>query len=326
MIVPQYWAEGRIQHRKDGRQVTIRRFGWSDESLEAAQAHANVRTAEALERVLTGKRLARREPRIPYNGADGVPIREEILDRRLDCVITRNSYGAKCLNTPTVFIADIDFETSSSFETWAIGLSGLALAVALPALYFAPRFRVIILSVPAMTMFLAIAVRFAFKLARRLRGGIEAIARERVRRFVENHPDWYVRLYRTPAGMRVIALHQIFDPTDQSVAEAFQTMGVDPIYAQMCVRQHCFRARVSPKPWRIGIATHLRPRPGVWPVRAEQMSSRIAWIADYDAQSGAYAACTYVESLGSGKVDSQAKSVQEWHDQLCQASSTLPIA
>ncbi len=326
MIVPQYWAEGRIQHRKSGRQVTIRRFGWSDESLEAAQAHADARTAEALERFLAGKRLERREPKIPYNGADGVPIREEIVYRRLDCVITRNSYGAKCLNTPNVFFADIDFAASSSYEVWAIGISALSFVAALPALYFAPRFRVIVLIVPAMTMLLAIVLRIAFKLMERLRGGVEQIARESVRRFIDRHPDWYVRLYRTPAGMRVIALHQIFDPTDPLVTEAFKELGTDPIYAMLCTQQHCFRARVSPKPWRIGIGEHLRPRPGVWPVRPEQMAKRTAWIQDYDAQSTAYAACTYIESLGSGKVSPQAKSVQEWHDQLCQANSPLPIA
>ena len=37
-------------------------------------------------------------------------------------------------------------------------------------------------------------------------------------------------------------------------------IGADPIYVQMCLRQHCFRARVSSKPWRIGIGQHLRPR------------------------------------------------------------------
>ena len=30
MIVPQYWAEARTRHRDRNRQVTVRRFGWSD--------------------------------------------------------------------------------------------------------------------------------------------------------------------------------------------------------------------------------------------------------------------------------------------------------
>lgn len=306
--------------------MTIRRFGWSDESPDAAQAMADARAAEALERVLAGKRLPRREPKVPYNGAEGVPIREEIVDRRLDCVITRNTYGAKCLNTPNLFFADIDFQEQSIFGCWTIGLLVLAAVAAVQAWYFAPRFRGAILTLLALLILTRVALRFAFKLMERLRGGVEWIARERVRRFVEHHPDWYVRLYRTPAGMRVIALHQIFNPTDPLVAEAFQEMGVDPIYARMCIQQHCFRARVSPKPWRIGIGEHLRPRPGVWPVKPEHMARRTAWLRDYDAQSTRYASCRYIESLGSGRIDRHAKLVQELHDQLCQANSALPIA
>jgi len=95
MIVPQFWAEGRVRGRHDGRQVTVRRFGWSDTSQADAQANADDRAAEALRRVLAGERLDRREPKVPYNGADGLPIREEIVARHGDTIITRNSYGAR---------------------------------------------------------------------------------------------------------------------------------------------------------------------------------------------------------------------------------------
>ena len=36
MIVPQFWAEARLQHRAHRKQVTVRRFGWSDLSQEDA--------------------------------------------------------------------------------------------------------------------------------------------------------------------------------------------------------------------------------------------------------------------------------------------------
>ena len=102
MIVPQFWAESRLQHRKKGKQITLRRFGWSDSSQADAQSNADARVKEALARVLTGEKLPRRDPKIPYNGADGVPIREEIVSRHGETIITRNSYGARCLNTPNV--------------------------------------------------------------------------------------------------------------------------------------------------------------------------------------------------------------------------------
>ena len=113
MIIPKYWAEARLQHRERKRQITVRRFGWSDVGEAEAQAHADVRVREALDRVLAGEKLPRRERRVAYNGAEGMPIREEIIDRAGDTVITRNGYGALCLNTPNVLFADIDFTVDS---------------------------------------------------------------------------------------------------------------------------------------------------------------------------------------------------------------------
>ena len=116
MIVPQYWAEGRIQHKKAGKQVTMRRFGWSDESEEAAQEMADARTEEALQKFLSGEKLEKYEPKIAYNGADGVPIREEIVDRLGENILTRNSYGALCINSPDVFFIDVDFSEHRPFR------------------------------------------------------------------------------------------------------------------------------------------------------------------------------------------------------------------
>lgn len=107
MIVPAYWAEARLQARFRGRPVVVRRFGWSDEGPAEAQVHADRRANEALNAILAGQALPRREVRSNY-GVEGVPIREQIVQRDGDVIITRNSYGALCLNTPDVLFADID--------------------------------------------------------------------------------------------------------------------------------------------------------------------------------------------------------------------------
>jgi hypothetical protein len=94
----------------------------------------------------------------------------------------------------------------------------------------------------------------------------------------------------------------------------------------MCHNQQCFRARVSAKPWRIGLRSHLKPRPGVWPVAADRLPARNAWVDDYERRAAAYAACEFVESLGSGTVHPQVQPVQDLHDQLCGATSGRPLA
>ena len=43
---------------------------------------------------------------------------------------------------------------------------------------------------------------------------------QRVDWFLEKHPDWHLRIYRTPAGLRLLAMHQTFGP-DEEVAAVF---------------------------------------------------------------------------------------------------------
>jgi hypothetical protein len=94
---------------------------------------------------------------------------------------------------------------------------------------------------------------------------------------------------------------------------------------QMCDLQACFRARVSGKPWRMGVR-HIVPRPGVWPVHPDRMARREQWIAEYEAASVNFAACRLVEELGRGPVHPRCAEVQRIHDELSRAQSGLPIA
>lgn len=325
MIVPQFWAEGRAQDRQRGKQMTVRRFGWSDSSEEEAQANADVRAQEALQRLLAGEVLPRREPKTAYNGADGIPIREEILSRHGEAIVTRNSYGARCLNTPNVFFADIDFpEKWQSGLTLVVCLFGFA-AAALAAWLTDSKTAGGIVAGLAI-VFSGVIATFIQRARKQTAGDAETAARKRVRAFVAAQPGWNLRVYRTPAGLRLLAMHQTFDPTDVAVAKSFRGLGVDPIYAVMCFNQRCFRARVSPKPWRIGISAHLKPSPGVWPVRLDRMPLRQQWIEQYESTAEDFASCTFLESLGDGPIHADAKQVQELHDELCRATSRLPIA
>lgn len=325
MLIPDYWAEASLKHKVGGKQITVRRFGWSEQSQEDAQHNADARAEEAFARVVAGEKLARREPKVAYNGAVGVPIREEVLSRHDDVVITRNLYGARCLNTPNVLFADIDFAVepmSSSFK-WGI------LLLIIAAFSFGKSYA---------GWWLGFAALFGawyagYKVAARLwakklkaKGTPEAQAMNRVDAFLEKHPDWHLRIYRTPAGLRLLAMHKTFGPEDHEVATIFREIEADKIYVQMCTNQHCFRARVSPKPWRIGIESHLKPRPGVWPINPERLPDRVRWVNEYERKAEAYASCRFMAAKGSGVVDPAVEKVRELHDELCRARSDLPLA
>lgn len=342
MIVPEFWAEARISesfgrdHASGRRSLTVRRFGWSDSSLADAQAVADARAREAFDRILAGTSLPKRDPRVPYD-AEGLPIREQVVERDGDIVITRNSYGARCLNSPNVLFADVDFDEPVS--TWNKYYLISSLALALIAGVVSQHLGVFVLSGVFAVGIAGALARARGRARHRANGGPEGRARKRIDAFVTAHPHWHLRLYRTPNGFRLLAMHQVFDPNDPQVIGFFEAIGADAYYALLCRRQHCFRARVSPKPWRIGEHSRSQtragvasggagsmPKAGVWPIAVDRMHERERWVEDYERKSTGYASCRFVEALGSRDYVMAAQSVQRLHDDLCRSDTTLPLA
>ncbi len=168
--------------------------------------------------------------------------------------------------------------------------------------------------------------RFLLRGIHAMRGGERAVQLQSIRAFVERHPGWIARIYETPAGFRVIAGHRLFDPLDPQVTEAFRAWHTDLMYQDMCQRQRCFRARLTAKPWRIGIEAHLKPRPGVWPVHPDRLEMRQRWTAAYDERCRQYAACRFLQQIGAGRIDPAVQDVIDLHDELSGAISGRPIA
>lgn len=325
MIVPEYWAEA--SDRIDGAKTKrlVKRFGWSDVSAEEAQQHANQRLADAIAEMKRGEMLPFTEPKVAYNGADGLPIREEIIDRRGDAVLTRNAYGALCLNTPDILFADVDVPQSSGcaiyIGTFVVSAAILFL-VAFQLKMENPIFLVLFLSM----LSAALLGSLIETVRRRVSGTPETIARKRIASFAKSHPEWKLRLYETPMGFRVLVTHAMFDPRGAEALDFFDRIKADPVYVRMCFNQNCFRARVSPKPWRVGMSEHMKPRPGVWPISPDRLPAREAWVKQYDQARQLHAACRYVDSFGNGRPCWEANEVQRWHDDLSAANQDWPIA
>jgi hypothetical protein len=329
MIVADYWAEARLQGRRGNKRVTVRRYGWSDVSQDDAQQVADARAAEALEQWQRGDLVESREPKRAYNGATGTPIREEIIARHDDTVITRNSYGAHCLNSPDVLFVDVDFDSevppkligllllfalATPFVVWVASGSGkVALITGLCALVLMPFLPRWIASVRSQF--------FGFKW-----GSKESTAMQRVAAFAARNPTWNLQVYRTPAGLRVMAVHTTFSPSSAEVHACFNALKADSTYALMCRNQQCFRARLTAKPWRVGVTRKLRPRPGVWPIALARMPLRQEWVAAYEDVAKRFAACRWVAQFGSSTTDPKALAVQALHDNLSGARSSLPLA
>jgi hypothetical protein len=326
MNIPYYWAEVRLQSKTAGTQITVRRWGWSDASQAEARVHAEQRAQEAMARIASGEPLRRRETQDSYGTKEGLPIREEVVSRHEHATITRNSYGALCLNTPDVLFADVDAPWQGERHVPILGclavvLGGIAAGLALKSV--------------AIGLLIAIGGPMLWSSAvsginrfRRPAGEREAKRSnlETVRAFSAAHPDWHLRVYETPAGYRLLAMHDVFDPQGESTRRAFQGIQADPRFARLCSLQSCFRARVSPKYWRMG----YRPKDALpkskWPFPARHLPLRAQWIAGYEALAQGFASCRFVERLGSAEVHPHAEAVRELHDSLCRAASDLPLA
>lgn len=114
MIIPRYWADAKMAITMGGKTQTYRRFGWSNDSEANAELSARKRVEDACVRAKAGERVRRVDHKVAYNGAEGLPIREEVIKTFDDSVLSRNSYGSLCLNTPDVVFADVDIFTSPS--------------------------------------------------------------------------------------------------------------------------------------------------------------------------------------------------------------------
>jgi hypothetical protein len=141
--------------------------------------------------------------------------------------------------------------------------------------------------------------------------------------FSAAHPSWTLRVYRTFAGWRVLATHDVFAPDAESTVAALREMGSDPQYVQLSKAQRCFRARLSPKPWRCGIERPNRAFP------REDATLELAhqrWLQAYLAACEPYATCRLVTVLGRGRTCAEAARVIEVHDEATRAERALPLA
>ena len=326
MLIPYFWAESRLQHKLPSRQITVRRWGWSDLSQADAQTLADHRAQEAMERIQSGENLRRRELKEAYNSTDGLPIREEVVARHGNAVITRNSYGALCLNTADVFFADVDAPPQGLLQ---MSLRGCLIMVVVGAVAgFLTKSAGIGFGLAFGIPWLTSAIIGMINQRRLPKAEAQAKqqARASIHAFSAAHPSWHLRVYETPAGYRLLAVHDVFDPQGETAKEALEGLKADKKFARLCAVQGCFRARISPKYWRMKYRPPHQLPQSKWPFPREHLSLRRQWIAAYDEHAPKYASCRFIEALGSWHTHPEAEAVREVHDEFSRAHSDLPLA
>ena len=326
MIIPYFWAESRLQHKLPSRQITVRRWGWSDISQADAQALADQRAQEAMDRIQSGEALRRREPKAAYDCADGVPIREEVVSRHGNAVITRNSYGSLCLNAPDVFFADVDAEWHPSLQMNLRGCLTMIVAGVATGLILKSALIGFVLAIGLPWLASLVIDKINKKRGPEAEARAKEQAQATIQAFSAAHPSWHLRMYETPAGFRLLAMHDVFDPAGEAAREALAELSADKVFVRLCTIQGCFRARVSPKSWRMKYRAPLSLPKSKWPFPAEHLALRQQWIEAYDRHAPSYASCRFIDTLGSRTTHPEAEAVRAVHDEYCHAHSDLPLA
>lgn len=135
----------------------------------------------------------------------------------------------------------------------------------------------------------------------------------RIRDVVANDPSLGMRVYRTKNGFRCLLTSRTFDPRSDESHRLLQQLQSDPKYVQLCRVQACYRARVSPKPWRCGIANP----PSRFPFDNHVVEQKYRqWQKLYEERTKPFSICAVIGDFGSSNVDPEAGMVMQLHDQL----------
>jgi hypothetical protein len=337
MIIPRYWSRATADAvAPDGRSIPVEIWRGSRTSQDEAEQLARETVDRVARRIRAGEGFP---DRYTYGERD---LREAVVQEipsstagaEPDAALTRNSYGAVVLNTTRACFIDVDAgperEERARSGGGADAGTGAAPGLRPVADRILGMFGVrtegalgsVLDAVLGPSGGAPDAAPAAPAPAPASGGGADGAALAKLRAWVASHPEWNVRVYRTHAGLRYLVTHTVFAPGDAESEAAMRAVGADPAYVTLCRVRHSFRARLTPKPWRIG----LPKPPHRFPFQGGEEAEVREWVRRYDAASQGRATCRFVESIGSGVVHPEVEPLLRLHDEHTRATSGLPLA
>jgi len=286
--IPEYWSRATTEELdRDGKTASLSCWRWSDKSPEDAHASALDAAKKILRNFLNGEQNNR------YAYSDRV-LREEVIQRitnpqgELIAAVTQNACGSLVLSTARVMFIDLDFPSVRPGENLRYSLT-----------------------------------KWFNKAAQSPDSQRESDARTKLDRFLNDNPLWGARVYRTCAGLRVLATHSLFEPAADSTQTLFESLGTDPLYVRLCKAQASFRARLTPKPWRCGHTSNTI----AWPRETDDQQKRFeAWKSTYVELQSEYATCRFLGAIGDGNIHPEVATIIDVHDRTTRCHEPLELA
>jgi hypothetical protein len=126
------------------------------------------------------------------------------------------------------------------------------------------------------------------------------------------------RIYETYQGARVIVLGKDFNARDPDTGRIMSEFHCDRLYMTLCQKQGCFRARLTPKPYRMNLRRYKVQFP-----REGDDAELQGWLADYERESRNFSTCRFVEQVGTRH---SINDVVQFHDEITGANFRQSLA
>lgn len=134
-----------------------------------------------------------------------------------------------------------------------------------------------------------------------------------VKEAAKHFPDWVFQIYRTYAGLRLLLLNDALEGFAPSQLRILEQFPCDPMYRKLCASQRSYRARLTPKPWRVG----LRRPPTRFPFSKPDDEAQFeSWLSRYEAECRSYACCEKLDLVGLGHTHPTVSRIVEIHDKI----------
>jgi hypothetical protein len=141
----------------------------------------------------------------------------------------------------------------------------------------------------------------------------------KIEQYQQQNPAYTFKVYETFAGLRVVVTNQVFENYSDSAKALFSALGVDPLYVKLCKAQSCFRARLTPMPWRIGLDRPSSRFPHHEPSAFYSFSD---WLKNYELASRNVSTVKLVATFGNAREHPDVDRVLEVHDRYARTGST----
>ena len=117
-----------------------------------------------------------------------------------------------------------------------------------------------------------------------------------------------LRVYDTCAGVRFFITNKEFDGYDDNADKVFNQIGcIDEVYRTLCSVQGTFRARLTPKPDRIGMVRRYDESP----------ENSEEWMPEYQRRCQMYAVANTFYSRGGYMITPDNQHLIDIHDEYC---------